>query len=77
MSCESTKPTKLNECLKPIGFMRSVFNKKNGTPRQSSICPQSKGFIELNKDIFNNPMHSVLGIQEFSHIWSQVLYHLS
>lgn len=69
MSCESTKPTKLEECLKPIGFMRSIFNKKNGTPRQSSICPQSKGFIDLNNCVFNNPNHSLEGIENFCHIW--------
>jgi tRNA (Thr-GGU) A37 N-methylase len=66
-------PTKMDECMKSIGFMRSIFNKKNGTPRQSSICPESKGIIEINKSLFNNPMHSLEGIQDFTHIWSQTI----
>ncbi|CAG2100295.1 unnamed protein product, partial [Medioppia subpectinata] len=77
MSCESVKPTKLDECLQPIGYMRSIFNRKNGTPRQASICPQSKGFIDLNKCVFNNPDHCLQGLQHFSHIWILYNFHLN
>ena len=68
-SCDCCEPTKMDESMKSIGFMRSVFNKKNGTPRQSSICPQSKGIIEINKSVFNNPKHSLEGIRQYSHLW--------
>ncbi|XP_054169323.1 tRNA (adenine(37)-N6)-methyltransferase-like [Oppia nitens] len=76
-SCSSAQPTRLDQCLQAIGFMESVFNKKNGTPRQSAICPQSKGCIDLNKCLFNNPMHSLIGIQDFTHIWVLYYFHMN
>ncbi|ESP00591.1 hypothetical protein LOTGIDRAFT_112669 [Lottia gigantea] len=55
--------------MKAIGFMRSVFQFKNGTPRQSFICPQARGSITIDKTVYNNPHHSLEGLQEYSHVW--------
>lgn len=55
--------------LVSIGTMESIFNKKNGTPRQSGICPQSKGIIRLHKTLFNNPGHLFDGIDQFEFVW--------
>lgn len=52
-----------------VGSLASIFNLKNGTPRQSGICPQSKGIIRLHKKLFNNPMHALEGIEQFKYIW--------
>lgn len=51
-----------------IGHIESWFKEKNGTPRQATICPEARGVIVLN-NVFNNPEHSLEGIDEYSHIW--------
>lgn len=55
--------------MKPIGTMRSVFHYKNGTPRQSSLCQTARGILTIEKTIFNNPEHSLEGLEQFSHAW--------
>lgn len=60
---------KLDLTLVSIGTLESIFNRKNGTPRQSNICPQSKGIIRLHKRLFNNPLHALEGIEQFRHLW--------
>lgn len=55
--------------MKPIGYMRSPFLFKNGTPRQPSLCTEAMGVLEIEKSVFNNPEHSLEGLEEFSHIW--------
>lgn len=59
----------LDFTLVSVGVMKSIFCKKNGTPRQSGICPQSKGIISLHKKLFNNPMHAWQGIDQFEYVW--------
>lgn len=61
--------------LKVIGYMRSPFLYKNGTPRQPGICHQVKGTITIDKKIFNNPEHSLEGLEKFSHIWIFFIFH--
>ncbi|KAL4239540.1 hypothetical protein ACF0H5_000354 [Mactra antiquata] len=61
--------------IKPIGYMKSPFTFKNGTPRQQSICQQAKGIITIEKNIFNNPEHSLEGLEEFSHVWIFFVFH--
>lgn len=55
--------------IKPIGFMRSLFCHKRGTPRQPSICPQARGTLTLDRLVVNNPQYTLEGLQEFSHVW--------
>ena len=55
--------------MKPISFFRSMYTEKNGTPRQSGLCPQALGSFTIAKDVFNNPEHSLDGLREFSHLW--------
>lgn len=59
--------------FKPIGKIRTEFADKRAVPRQPSVCPKLLGCIELNKDVFNNPEHSLDGLEEFSHLW--IIYH--
>ncbi|XP_042883265.1 tRNA (adenine(37)-N6)-methyltransferase-like [Penaeus japonicus] len=54
---------------KPIGHIKSWFHHKNGTPRQGSVTTLSRGIIRIDKKVFNNPQHSLEGLQEYSHIW--------
>ncbi|XP_060063710.1 tRNA (adenine(37)-N6)-methyltransferase-like [Ylistrum balloti] len=55
--------------MKHIGVVNSLFTYKNGTPRQPSVCDTARGSITISKEIFNNPEHSLDGIQQYSHIW--------
>ncbi|KAK3097278.1 hypothetical protein FSP39_008283 [Pinctada imbricata] len=61
--------------LKPIGHVQSLFSFKNGTPRQSGICQNARGSIKISKEIFNNPQHSLDGLETFSHIWIIFIFH--
>lgn len=52
-----------------VATLESIFNKKNGTPRQSGLCPQSKGIVRLHRTLFNNPMHALEGMDQFQYVW--------
>ena len=43
---------------------------KNGTPRQGCLVKESKGVIRILDALFNNPHHSLQGLEEYSHVWS-------
>lgn len=58
-----------NLLTEPIGYLESCFSAKNGTPRQPSICRHSRACLRIRKSIFNNPEHSLMGLEEFSHVW--------
>ncbi|CAL1531859.1 unnamed protein product [Lymnaea stagnalis] len=64
-----------NITMRPIGTMRSVFHYKNGTPRQSSLCEAARGILTIDKNIFNNPEHSLEGLEQFSHAWIIFVFH--
>ncbi|KAK3601068.1 hypothetical protein CHS0354_029295 [Potamilus streckersoni] len=55
--------------MRPIGYIQSPFYFKNGTPRQPTVCPQAHGTLTIEKSIFNNPDHSLQGLEKFSYIW--------
>lgn len=55
--------------LKVIGEIESVFHEKNGTPRQSGICPQARAKLTIKSDIYSNPEHSVETLELYSHLW--------
>lgn len=68
--CEKDQST---VTFKPIGVIRTDFPEKRAVPRQPSVCSKLFGYIELNKDVFNNPEHSLERLGEFSHLW--IIYH--
>ncbi|CAH6790360.1 tRNA (adenine(37)-N6)-methyltransferase [Phodopus roborovskii] len=59
----------------PIGYLESCFSAKNGTPRQPSICSHSRACLKIRKSIFNNPDHSLMGLEQFSHVWILFVFH--
>uniref|UniRef100_A0A2C9JMI1 TsaA-like domain-containing protein n=1 Tax=Biomphalaria glabrata TaxID=6526 RepID=A0A2C9JMI1_BIOGL len=61
--------------MKPIGTLKSVFHYKNGIPRQSSLCQAARGVLTIEKCVFNNPEHSLQGLEEFSHAWIIFVFH--
>uniref|UniRef100_A0A8C6W4D6 tRNA (adenine(37)-N6)-methyltransferase n=1 Tax=Nannospalax galili TaxID=1026970 RepID=A0A8C6W4D6_NANGA len=64
-----------NLLTEPIGYLESCFSAKNGTPRQPSICSHSRACLRIRKSIFNNPEHSLMGLEQFSHIWILFVFH--
>lgn len=60
--------------LKPIGLMKSVFTDKNGTPRQPLVA-ESRGSLRIAKNVFNNPSHSLHGLEKYSHVWIIFAFH--
>lgn len=57
----------------PIGEICTEFPEKRAVPRQPTVCSKLLGRIELSKDIFTNPEHSLDGLCDFSHLW--IIYH--
>ncbi|XP_036034544.1 tRNA (adenine(37)-N6)-methyltransferase isoform X1 [Onychomys torridus] len=64
-----------NLYTEPIGYLESCFTAKNGTPRQPSICSHSRACLKIRKSIFNNPEHSLMGLEQFSHVWILFVFH--
>ncbi|KFO19088.1 tRNA (adenine(37)-N6)-methyltransferase isoform X2 [Fukomys damarensis] len=75
--CGCVKPTLEtgNLLTEPIGYLESCFTAKNGTPRQPSICSHSRACLRIRKSIFNNPEHSLMGLEQFSHVWILFVFH--
>ncbi|XP_026060199.1 tRNA (adenine(37)-N6)-methyltransferase [Carassius auratus] len=59
----------------PIGYISSCFAVKNGTPRQPTICSSSRASLKIEPSVFNNPEHSLVGLEQYSHIWIIFLFH--
>jgi tRNA (adenine37-N6)-methyltransferase len=57
--------------IEEIGLIHSCFKQKFGTPRQSGLCENAKGSIELFKEYSHEDI--VRELDSFSHIW--VLFH--
>jgi tRNA (adenine37-N6)-methyltransferase len=57
--------------LKPIGFIRSCYKDRFGTPRQSDLVKSAEAWIEFEPDV--QPEFSLAGLKGFSHIW--VIFH--
>lgn len=53
--------------LEPIGFVRSCFGGKFGTPRQPGLCPSAWGELVFHE--FYRRAEALRGIEGFSHLW--------
>ena len=65
--------------FRPIGFVQSCHSTKNGSPRQPTVSPGSRGFIDISMmgEKFNNPEYSLQNLEEFSHVWIIFVFHLN
>jgi len=57
----------------PIGYVRSPYKQKFAIPRQPGLVKSASGFIEFVAP-YNNP-DAVRGLEEFSHLWVQFVFH--
>ena len=60
---------------KPIGFLKSIFPTKNGTPRQSGLSEYARASLTISKEVFTNPEHSLHDLSSFSHVWLVWVFH--
>eukprot|EP00052_Salpingoeca_macrocollata_P022985 m.201115 g.201115 ORF g.201115 m.201115 type:complete len:289 (-) comp21930_c0_seq2:48-914(-) len=56
--------------FQPIGFMKTCFPERRGTPRQGMLAPSTRGVLHLARSV---PPAALEGLEQFTHIW--VLYH--
>ena len=59
----------------PIGYLRSIFASKNGTPRQSGLSEYARASLTVSKELFSNPCHSLHSLDQFSHVWLLWSFH--
>lgn len=59
--------------FRPIGRVHSCFKEKFGAPRQAGLVPDARGILELFPP-FNRRAY-LAGLEEFSHIWLQYVFH--
>lgn len=52
---------------KPVGFVRSCYRERNGTPRQGCLVPDGRGVLVFRPEL--NPVAMTDGLAEFSHVW--------
>lgn len=62
-----------NEPMKPIGYLRSCFVRKNGTPRQGGLSPTARASLTLT--CFDTPAPALHTLEEFSHVWVLFIFH--
>lgn len=63
--------------LKRVGTIRSIYRLCVGTPRQGLLCPNARGIIELEKIGDASSASSVIGLEQYSHIWILFVFHLN
>lgn len=57
--------------VQPIGFIKSCYQDKFGTPRQPGLVPNSRAWIHFEK--IWQPEISLQGLEQYSHVW--VIFH--
>ena len=55
-----------------IGEMRSVFNSRNGCPRQGQVSPHARSELRISSDLTADIL---AGLEGFSHLWLLFVFH--
>lgn len=61
--------------FQPIGFLKSCYPDKFGVPRQSGIVPKTYSELQLRTDL--QPELALQGLEGYSHVWLQFVFHLN
>lgn len=62
----------IKKTINPIGYVSSCYKEKFGIPRQPALVDVALTEIYLNS-VFD--MQSVRGLEQFSHIWLEFIFH--
>lgn len=57
----------------PIGYIKSCFKEKFGTPRQSGLVQEAYSELKISPDF--QPLESLQGLEGFSHVWLVWWFH--
>jgi tRNA-Thr(GGU) m(6)t(6)A37 methyltransferase TsaA len=58
--------------LKPIGYIRSCFSQRNGTPRQPLLVKNARSTLTLRAELTED---FLCGLEDFSHCWILYMFH--
>ncbi len=61
--------------FEPIGFLKSCYPDKFGVPRQSGLVKKTFSELKLRPDL--QPELALQGLEGFSHVWLQFVFHLN
>ena len=61
--------------LRVIGHIESCYREKFGTPRQGALVPEAPARLRVLPEFL--PEYSLLGLEEFSHVWLLFRFHLN
>lgn len=64
-----------NFSLQPIGYLQSCFPDKFGVPRQSGLVKKAYSELKIKPEF--QPEFSLQGLDGFSHLWLQFIFHLN
>ncbi|PLX59669.1 tRNA (N6-threonylcarbamoyladenosine(37)-N6)-methyltransferase TrmO [Sedimenticola selenatireducens] len=59
--------------FEPIGFIRSPYKEKFGIPRQPGLIAEARGELVFAAP-YNRP-EAVIGLEGYSHVWLQFVFH--
>lgn len=59
----------------PIGYIKSCYPDKFGVPRQAGLVKKAYSQLEIKSEY--QPELSLQGIEGFSHVWLQFVFHLN
>ncbi|WP_428603874.1 tRNA (N6-threonylcarbamoyladenosine(37)-N6)-methyltransferase TrmO [Sedimenticola sp.] len=59
--------------FEPIGVIRSPYKEKFGIPRQPGLIPEARGELVFCSP-YNRP-EAVIGLEGYSHVWLQFVFH--
>lgn len=58
--------------LKPIGYIKSCFSQRNGTPRQPLLVKNARSTLTLRAELTED---FLCGLEDFSHCWILYMFH--
>ena len=61
--------------FQPIGFLKSAYPDKFGVPRQSGLVKKVYSELKLRSDL--QPELALQGLEGYSHVWLQFVFHLN
>lgn len=59
--------------LEPIGYLKSCYPDKFGTPRQPGLVPSAKATLAIHGQW--QPQQALIGLEKYSHIWLIFQFH--
>lgn len=59
--------------VEPIGYLRTCFEEKFGTPRQPGLCPSAWGRLVFHEKF--RSIDALRGLEGFSHVWIVFWFH--